>query len=53
MNRSRCNLVRFDLHIPETTVEYIERKADELGMPPRTYGRVLLLEKVKELEGEV
>lgn len=44
-------MIRFDLHIPKVAAYIIEMEADKHGIPPRTYGRVLLLEKVKEIAG--
>ena len=42
---------RFDLYIPQVAAEIIEIEANKINIPARTYGRMLLLEKVKELAG--
>jgi len=42
---------RFDLYIPQVAANIIEIEADKMNIPARTYGRMLLLEKVKELAG--
>ena len=44
-------MTRFDLYIPKVAAAIIEMEADKYNIPPRTYGRMLLLEKVKELAG--
>lgn len=44
-------MCRFDLYIPKVAATIIEKEADKFNIPPRTYGRMMLLEKVKELAG--
>ena len=51
MQRKKYEMQRFDLYIPQVAARIIEIEADKRGLPARTYGRVLLLEKVKELAG--
>ena len=51
MGRAKYEMCRFDLYIPKVAAAIIEKEADKINIPPRTYGRVLLLEKVKELAG--
>ena len=50
MVKMKGKMGRFDLNLPKETIEKIEKLADNLGIPPRTLGRTLLMEKVKELE---
>lgn len=51
MVRAKYEMQRFDLYIPKVAANIIEKEADKFNIPPRTYGRMLLLEKVKELAG--
>ena len=51
MKRAKYEMTRFDLYIPQVAADIIEREADKYSIPPRTYGRMLLLEKVKEIAG--
>lgn len=45
------NLVRFDLLLPHAAIEVIQEKAATKGVSPRTMGRMLLIEKIKEIMG--
>jgi hypothetical protein len=45
------NLVRFDLLLPHAAIEVIKNRAATKGVSPRTMGRMLLIEKVKEIVG--
>lgn len=45
-------LERFDLLIPDDIKQEIENKAVEKAIAPRVLGRMLLVEKVKELRKE-
>ena len=47
----RTQLERFDLLLPRAAVDIIKGEAAIRGMPPRTMGRVLIVEKVKEIIG--
>ena len=51
MARAKYEMCRFDLYIPKVAAAIIEKEADKFNIPPRTYGRMMLLEKVKELAG--
>ena len=51
MQRKKYEMQRFDLYIPEVAANIIEIEADKKNIPARTYGRMLLIEKVKELVG--
>lgn len=42
-------LERFDMLIPESTKKTIYEMAEEAAIPPRTFGRMLLVEKIKEI----
>jgi hypothetical protein len=45
-------LERFDMLIPDDIKREIENKAAEKAIAPRVLGRILLVEKVKELRKE-
>ena len=49
--KRRENLKRFDLLMPPTALEVIEKEAKIKGICARTMGRILLIEKVKEIIG--
>lgn len=51
MKRTKYDMQRFDLYIPKVAAAIIEKGAERINIPPRTYGRMLLLEKVKEIAG--
>lgn len=42
-------LIRFDLLLPRSTIEAIEKMAEREAIPPRTLGRSLLVKAVREL----
>ena len=44
-------LVRFDLMLPAAVVEVVNREAAIRCVHPRTMGRILLAEKIKEIIG--
>ena len=44
-------LVRFDLLLPPVAVEVIKENAAIRGISPRTMGRVLIVEKIKDVIG--
>lgn len=48
MEGNTRSYVRFDLNLPPEIVQEIRRAAREKAIPPRTLGRMLLVEKVKE-----
>ena len=47
----KTNLKRFDLQPPPAAVEIITKEAAIRGISPRTMGRVLIVEKIKDLIG--
>ena len=47
--KSDSELERFDLLLPRATIKIIEEMAEYEAIPPRTLGRSLLVEKVREL----
>lgn len=47
----KTRLERFDLLLPPAAVQVIREEAAIKGMSPRTMGRVLIVERVKELIG--
>lgn len=47
----KTNLKRFDLLLPPAAVEIITKEAAIGSINPRTMGRVLIVEKVKDLIG--
>jgi hypothetical protein len=51
MESHRPKLVRFDLFLPPAAVEVIKENAAIRGISPRTMGRVLVVEKIKDLIG--
>ena len=44
-------LQRFDLLLPVAAIEVVQKEAAIRGISPRTMGRILLVEKTKELMG--
>ena len=47
----KTKLVRFDLLLPPAAVDVIKENAAIRGISPRTMGRVLIVEKIKDLIG--
>ena len=47
----KTNLKRFDLLLPPAAVEILTKEAAIRGIRPRTMGRVLIVEKIKDLMG--
>lgn len=47
----KTKLVRFDLLLPPAAVDVIKENAAIRGISPRTMGRVLVVEKIKDLIG--
>jgi len=49
-NEEDLGMVRFDLNIPVETAATITEIAKNTGLRPRTLGRVLLMERVRQIE---
>ena len=47
----KTNLERFDLLLPPAAVEIITKEAAIRGVSPRVMGRMLVIEKVKDMVG--
>lgn len=47
----KTRLERFDLLLPAAAIEVVQKEAAIRGISPRTMGRILLVEKTKELMG--
>lgn len=47
----KTKLERFDLLLPAAAIEVVQKEAAIRGISPRTMGRILLVEKIKELMG--
>lgn len=45
------NLERFDLSLPRVVIDSIKKEANIRCIHPRTMGRILMVEKIKEMTG--
>lgn len=51
MKSQKTKLERFDLLLPAAAIEVVQKEAAIRGISPRTMGRILLVEKIKEMIG--
>lgn len=51
MGSQKTKLERFDLLLPAAAIEVVQKEAEIKGISPRTMGRILLVEKIKEVIG--
>jgi chromosome segregation ATPase len=51
MTRKIPKMERFDLSLPPVAVDLIRREAEIRCVHPRTMGRILIVEKLKEITG--